>query len=208
MQKTSQLFWFLLIGLALLAFYQAFFPVPAVTAFERFFGLAAFFLLCVSLLIGPLMVLWPQRFAAWVEPRRAVGLSAFVFLLGHFLLVGIHFFGGDFSRVFSLFQYGIAFIAFLVFLALALTSSDWAVKKMGGIPWKTLQRLAYLAFLFSLIHFLLDTNGLFVPVNSVVFVNLAELLLLLLALATIVLQFAGYWTKKNRVKKNLIAENG
>ena len=87
MQKPSWLFLLLLCGVALIGAYQSLFQIGAATSYVRFFALAGYFLLCVTLIIGPLTVLWPKEFAAYVEPRRAVGISCFVFAIIHGLLV-------------------------------------------------------------------------------------------------------------------------
>ena len=43
-------------------------------------------------------------------------------------------------------------LSFLIMLPLFLTSTNWAVKKMGMKSWKLLHKLAHLAFLFAVIH--------------------------------------------------------
>jgi DMSO/TMAO reductase YedYZ heme-binding membrane subunit len=43
-------------------------------------------------------------------------------------------------------------ISFLIMLPLFLTSTNWAIKKMGYKTWKNLQRFAHLSFLFAIIH--------------------------------------------------------
>ncbi len=87
MNKTDELFLAIIIVLAALAGYEALFPPPASTALIRFLALGGFFLVCAALSIGPLAVLSPKTFAAMMEPRRAVGIASFAFVLLHFLLV-------------------------------------------------------------------------------------------------------------------------
>jgi len=149
MQKNSLLFLIVLPALGLLACYQALFPVPAQTAVIRFLGLASFFLLCVSLLIGPAAVLWPQRFVALVEPRRAIGMLAAVFALLHFSLIAILVFGWNISLVFSFIPLLVGMAALLLLLALAAISNDFSLHKLGLPTWKAIQRFAYLAFILS-----------------------------------------------------------
>lgn len=43
-------------------------------------------------------------------------------------------------------------ISFLIMLPLFLTSTHWAIKKMGPKAWKNLQRLAHAAFVFAVLH--------------------------------------------------------
>jgi DMSO/TMAO reductase YedYZ heme-binding membrane subunit len=198
MQKPSWLFLLLLCGVALIGAYQSFFQIDAMTSAVRFFALAGYFLLCVSLIIGPLVVLWPKEYAQLVEPRRAVGIACFVFVLVHALLVLGPRWGWDFGPLLSG-PGSIATIpATLILLALALTSSDYAIRLMGPALWKNVQRFNYLAFAFSTVHFVFLANGLFVQVNGRTFVNIAEVALLALGLATVALQAAGFVAFRKR----------
>ncbi len=43
-------------------------------------------------------------------------------------------------------------ISFLIMLPLFLTSTNWAIKKMGPKAWKNLQRFAHVAFVFAALH--------------------------------------------------------
>ncbi|HEX5661049.1 MAG TPA: ferric reductase-like transmembrane domain-containing protein, partial [Polyangiales bacterium] len=48
----------------------------------------------------------------------------------------------------------VGFLAWLLLLPLALTSTDASVKRLGFKTWKLLHRLAYVAAAFGVIHFL------------------------------------------------------
>ncbi len=199
MNKSSELFLALFAALALLAFYEAFFPVSAALALTRFLALSAFLLLCVSLLIGPLALLRPQPFAQLIESRRAVGVAAFLFMAAHFLASFLFSLDGNPSFVFAQPPLLVAALAIVVYFAMALTSTNWAVRTMGFVNWKTLHRLTYPAFVLVLAHFLLKSNGLFVTApGGKTFLNLAEVALLLLAAVTIVLQGWGFFEKRKR----------
>ncbi|MCX8195198.1 MAG: ferric reductase-like transmembrane domain-containing protein [Candidatus Micrarchaeota archaeon] len=201
MQKSSALFLVVLAGVALLGAYQAFVQAPSpASAVIRFLGLSSFFLLCISLLIGPLAVFKPQ-FSSLIEPRRAVGLAAFVFLFFHYLLVAAVYFKFDFSKIIGMFDLAIAIPAFIIILAAALTSSDWAYAKLGAGRWKAIQRLVYVAFALSFAHFLLKANGLFQADGRPFAPNLAEALLVLLGAITIAAQIAGFFAFRSRQAK-------
>lgn len=199
MQKSSWLFLIILVAVALIGAYQSLFPIPASASFIRFFALTAYLLLCVSLMIGPLTVLYPQTFAQTVEPRRAVGIACFVFAILHGVLV--IWLRWDWELAPLLAGPGsIATIpATLILLALTLTSSDYAVKNMGPALWKNVQRFNYLAFIFSSVHFILLANGLLLQVNGKTFVNIAEAALLVLGVMTIGLQLAGFFSRRKRM---------
>ncbi len=81
---------------------------------------------------------------------------------------------------------------FLNGLMLAITPINKVIQLFGFSSWKLLQRFVYLAFVLSVLHSIFDTNGLFIPLkDGSAFVNLAEILLILLGIATILLQIAG-----------------
>lgn len=201
MQKGSLLFWIIMIGIVSIASYESFFSLSTSTIFIRTLGLVAFFLLSMSLMIGPLATISPTIFGGWIEPRRAVGLSAFAFMVGHFFLVFVHQFGGDFSYVLANVNYAIAIPAMIIFALLSLTSSDAALRKLGFNNWKTIQRLTYVGFVFSLIHYYLSQNGVIVFLTSgKAFFNLAEAGVWVLAVSAILLQVVGFFVK--RAKKS------
>ena len=205
MHKTSFLFLLLLTGVALIGAYHALSGDSATVLTVRFLALSAFFLLCVSLMIGPLAVFWPQQFAALIEPRRAVGLAAFLFAALHVLLTMSLYFSWDIGAAASLLPIAVAVPAAVILLAAALTSCDFAVKKLGMARWKSIQRLVYLAFALILAHFILQSNGLLAKGGKAVPLNLAEAALVLLGAATIALQIAGFYTQMKRrsdAKKN------
>ena len=65
--------------------------------------------------------------------------------------------------------------------------------KIGFIKWKWIQRLVYIAFVLSFSHFVYSFNGFFIPLSGgKLFLNLAEVLMLILGLITILLQLAGF----------------
>jgi len=198
MQKTSFLFLLLLLGISLIGAYQALTGAPATAATARFLALSAFFLLCVSLMIGPLAVFQPEKFASLIEPRRAVGLAAFFFAALHIVVVISLYFGWDFASVLSFPQLVIAVPAAAILALLALTSCDYAVEKMGMAKWKTLQYLVYPSFILLFIHFMLKSNGLFAKQGAALSLNFSEAALLLFALATIALQVAGFYVRVKR----------
>ena len=47
----------------------------------------------------------------------------------------------------------VGFIAWLLLLPLAATSTNWAIRKMGGKRWKRLHKLVYVAAVCGVIHY-------------------------------------------------------
>jgi len=209
MNKTSFLFLLLIGAVILLGAYNSLFPVPASTAFIRFFGLSAFMLLCVSLIIGPLALIWPATFAQLIEPRRAIGITTFVFVLLHLVLLALARFDSDFVATLFSTNPIVTVSATVLLLALTLTSSDSAVKVLGAGLWKNIQRFNYLAFVLSFTHFILLSNGLFTNVRGVMFVNISEVAMVALGIVTVLLQAAGFITRKRKEADNKakMAEN-
>ena len=186
-----------IICLILLAIYQVLFPVPPQTMLIRFFALGGFFLLSVSLLIGPMIICFKDKCGPIIKHRRRIGILSFIFVLIHFLLVFIYSYDLNLLHIFGKIELILAFIALIILFVLAITSVNKAITLLSFSKWKLLQRFVYIAFIFSFIHLLLNTNGLFVPFSSEkVFVNLAEVLLILMGFITIILQYTGFIFKK------------
>ncbi len=199
MQKTSMIFLVLSLYLALLGGYLSFFNTTPETLFIRFFGLAALSFVTVTLAIGPLVVLFPSRFAPLIEPRRAIGLAGFTFMITHFLLILVHVYGGDWALSFASLNTLIAVPAVGVFTLLALTSSDYAMRTLGGRWWKRVQQLNYLAFLLIVGHYYLSQKGTIVILpEGNVFINLAELGVWILVTSVVLLQAIGFITRKKK----------
>lgn len=190
----------IIIGIALIGVYEALSGVQTVNAFVRFFALSAYFLLCISLIIGPLVTFWPKEYAQIIEPRRAVGLASVVFMLLHVFLVASSYFNWAIDQILSAVPLVIGAVALVIALILAIISCDYAIKVLGPELWKRIQQINYLLFVLVSVHFLMKANGLFkTPIN------LAEVALVMLGLITVIMQIAGFVARKgreNEVKQN------
>lgn len=108
----------------------------------------------IALMLTPLVMLFPRvRALRWVmRRRRFIGVAAFGYSAVHTFAYLVQ--KGSFSAAVSeLAELGIwtGWVAFLVFIPLALTSNDWSQRAMGT-TWKTLQRLTYVAAIFTALH--------------------------------------------------------
>ncbi|MFO1166800.1 MAG: ferric reductase-like transmembrane domain-containing protein [Rhodoblastus sp.] len=122
-------------------------------------GLWAIRLLAVSLAITPLIELLRQP--RLVAARRILGVSVFVWMVAHLVV-----FVADKSfnlavvawelvaRIYLL----IGLIGLLMLAALAATSTDSAVRRLGADRWKKLHRLVYAIVLLSLVHFFMQSK--------------------------------------------------
>lgn len=113
-------------------------------------------LLIITLIATPLAMIFPNgKVTRWlVKNRRYFGVATFVYALVHtiFYLNEIAFgqMMSDFFQVAIL----TGWIAFFIFVPLALTSNDAAVKCMKE-TWKKLQQWVYLAAVMTFVHWAL-----------------------------------------------------
>lgn len=126
----------------------------------QFYALTAVTYLYFALLASPLYMVFPKLpTKGWhLVARRAIGVSAFFFALTHASLAFFGLIGGFPGLRFLSLKYLIAiscsFTALLILSAMAATSFNFMVKKLGK-KWKMLHRLVYLAALLITIHALL-----------------------------------------------------
>jgi sulfoxide reductase heme-binding subunit YedZ len=119
-------------------------------------GKAAIVLLMLSLAITPLKIWfgWQQ----FHPLRRIFGVYAAVYVAIHLLIFVYLDYGLDFGliyeAIFEKYYALVGFAAFLILLPLAITSSRWAMRKMGK-GWTRLHRWVYLAGILAVLHYLL-----------------------------------------------------
>ena len=108
----------------------------------------------IAMMITPLMMLF--RDASWprwlMKRRRYLGVAAFFYALVHTVLYlidegAIAFTGDEVSKLYI----WTGWIAFLIFVPLAVTSTDAWVRRLGR-SWKKLQQFVYAAAILTLIH--------------------------------------------------------
>jgi DMSO/TMAO reductase YedYZ heme-binding membrane subunit len=197
MDKGSFLWLLAIAGITAIAAYNSLFPLPSYIGFTRALALSGFMLLCVSLMLGPLAVIAPQQFAALLAHRRAIGLASFAMAFAHSIISFFFQFNLDIMAVLAGPSGPLAAAALVLFVALAATSTDWAVKRLMG-TWKSIQRAAYIAFALSFVHFIVKSNGLFAGIGGSTFVNVSEVAMVILGVATVALQIYGFLTVRAR----------
>jgi sulfoxide reductase heme-binding subunit YedZ len=114
-------------------------------------------LLILTLLVTPLRGLVPrQHWTAWlVRQRRYLGVATFAYAVPHLVAYLVKL--ADMVRILS---EGIepgmltGWVAMLIFLALAITSNNISVRKLGK-RWKSLHRLVYAAAILTFLHWIL-----------------------------------------------------
>jgi methionine sulfoxide reductase heme-binding subunit len=113
------------------------------------------YFLCITLAVTPL-----RRFTGWnwlVRLRRELGLFAFFYVCLHFTT----FFWFDhwfdlaamWKDVLKRPFITVGFIAFVLLIPLAATSTNGMIKRLGGKRWQWLHRLIYLIAPLGILHF-------------------------------------------------------
>ena len=163
------------------------------TIFIRNFGLLAFLLLHVILVIGPLARI-NSKYLIILYNRRHLGVSMFLMAATHgfFSIQVFHTLGNE-SPIKSIFlsnlQYTsivdfpfqvLGFVALILLSVLAVTSHDFWLKNLGPKLWKSLHMLVYVAYALIILHVVLgalqnETSPILFGVVLVGFVTVAYL---------------------------------
>jgi sulfoxide reductase heme-binding subunit YedZ len=119
-------------------------------------GLATLRLLTISLAITPVRRLSP-RLSWLIKFRRLLGLFAFFYASLHLLTYIALYAGFDVDAIAADIVkrrfITVGFAAWLLLLPLAVTSTSWAIRKLGGKRWNRLHKLVYLAAVCGVIHY-------------------------------------------------------
>jgi sulfoxide reductase heme-binding subunit YedZ len=119
-------------------------------------GLATLRLLTITLAITPLRRL-SSRLNWLIKFRRLIGLFAFFYATLHMLTYVALYSGFNVPAMLTdvakrrFITMGVA--AYLLLLPLALTSTTWAIRKLGGKRWNRLHKLVYVAAICGVIHY-------------------------------------------------------
>jgi len=119
-------------------------------------------LMIIAMAISPLRQLFGAR--AWInwllKRRRSIGVAAFGYALLHllFYLLDMEFWDQIVidAMIFSIWT---GYLAFVIMLTMALTSNDFAMRKLKA-NWKRLQRFVYAVAFLILLHWIYVDGGL------------------------------------------------
>ena len=119
-------------------------------------GYTTLMLLTIGLGVTPVRRLIPQL--SWmIKFRRLLGLFAFFYATVHMLAYVALYAGFNVQTMLDdvakrrFITVGVA--AWLMLLPLALTSTNWAIRKLGGKKWNRLHKLVYVATICGVIHY-------------------------------------------------------
>lgn len=118
-------------------------------------GTWALIFLLASLAITPLRRLTGRNEV--IKFRRLLGLFAFFYASLHFTVYLVldqnldlaSMWADVFKRPFIT----VGFTAFVLLLPLALTSTAWSIRKLGGLNWTRLHSLVYMSAIAAVVHF-------------------------------------------------------
>jgi sulfoxide reductase heme-binding subunit YedZ len=119
-------------------------------------GYNTLLLLILSLAITPLRKLFP-RLSWLIKFRRLLGLLAFFYATVHMLTWVALYSNFDVKAMLDdiakrkFITVGVA--AWLLLVPLAATSTNWAIRKLGGKNWNRLHKLVYVASVCGAIHY-------------------------------------------------------
>lgn len=130
-----------------------------VKSFEHLLGIWALRFLILTLLITPLRQIGNFNL---VRYRRALGLLAFYYALMHFAAYMLLDQALDFPAIMQDISrrpfITIGMVSLALLIPLALTSNNWAIRKLGR-RWSRLHKLVYIAIAGGALHFILSTKG-------------------------------------------------
>jgi sulfoxide reductase heme-binding subunit YedZ len=119
-------------------------------------GYTTLMLLTIGLGITPVRRLIP-RLNWLIRFRRLLGLFAFFYATVHMLAYVALYAGFNVQTMIDditkrrFITMGVA--AYLMLVPLALTSTNWAIRKLGGKQWNRLHKLVYVATICGVIHY-------------------------------------------------------
>jgi len=127
-----------------------------IESLEHASGKWALRLLAASLAVTPLM-----RLTGWgwlVAQRRFLGLATFFWAMGHlsvYIVLDQFFDWPEIVKdVLKHLYITVGMLAFVLMIPLALTSTKWSIRTLGGKRWTQLHRLVYVSAVAGSVHFL------------------------------------------------------
>ena len=133
--------------------------VEPINVLERTYGEIALKLLVVGLLVTPLRN-WTG--VNLIKFRRAIGVTAFFFVLAHFLvfaLLDVQSLSRVWTEVVKRPYVTVGMASFLLLIPLALTSNNAALRRLGAASWRKLHKLTYPAAILAALHYLWLVKG-------------------------------------------------
>jgi len=97
-----------------------------------------------------------------MKHKRMIGIACFCYAVLHFVIYILD--NSDFTLLMDNLQkpfIQIGSVAFLILIALAVTSNKFSIRKLGSRRWKKLHRLAYLCACLLILHVVAKDKGMY-----------------------------------------------
>ena len=149
--------------------------VEPINALEREYGEVGLILLVAGLAVTPLRT-WAG--INLIRFRRAIGLTAFFFILAHFLvfaILDVQTWARVWEEIVKRPYVTVGMASFLMLIPLALTSNNRSVRALGA-NWRKLHKLTYPAVVLGGIHYLWLVKGF--PYEPLIYLAIIGILLL------------------------------
>ncbi|MGJ8623033.1 MAG: protein-methionine-sulfoxide reductase heme-binding subunit MsrQ [Yoonia sp.] len=133
--------------------------VEPINVLERAYGEVALILLVTGLMVTPLRK-WTG--VNLLKFRRAIGLTAFFFVLAHFLVfavLDVQSVSRVWTEIVKRPYVTVGMVSFLMLIPLAVTSNNASLRKLGAASWRKLHKLTYPAAILGGLHYLWLVKG-------------------------------------------------
>lgn len=133
--------------------------VEPINVLERAYGEIALILMVAGLMVTPLRK-WTG--VNLIKFRRAIGVTAFFFVLAHFLvfaILDVQSVSRVWTEIVKRPYVTVGMLSFLMLIPLAVTSNNLSVRKMGAAAWRKMHKLTYPAAILGAIHYLWLVKG-------------------------------------------------
>jgi sulfoxide reductase heme-binding subunit YedZ len=133
--------------------------VEPINVLERAYGEVGLKLMVLGLLVTPLRK-WTG--VDLIKFRRAIGVTAFFFILAHFLVfavLDVQSVSRVWTEIVKRPYVTVGMASFLMLIPLAVTSNNLSVRKLGAATWRKLHKLTYPAAILGAVHYLWLVKG-------------------------------------------------
>ena len=133
--------------------------VEPINVLERAYGEAGLIMMVAVLLVTPLRK-WTGL--NMLKFRRAIGVTAFFFILAHFLvfaILDVQSLERVWTEVVRRPYVTVGMTSFLMLIPLAVTSNNLSMRKMGAAAWRKMHKLTYPAAILGGLHYLWLVKG-------------------------------------------------
>jgi sulfoxide reductase heme-binding subunit YedZ len=133
--------------------------VEPINVLERAYGEVGLKLMVLGLLVTPLRK-WTG--VNLIRFRRAIGVTAFFFVMAHFLVfafLDVQSVSRVWTEIVKRPYVTLGMASFLLLIPLAVTSNNFSVRKMGAVAWRKVHKLTYPAAILGATHYLWLVKG-------------------------------------------------